>query len=284
MEPLPVVDLTDTEPRVSPDAPPPHDRPVRVALALIVVLLLLAAGAALARRDTRSPDDVIAAIPAAAAEVRTMAMEMEMTVEGPFTVSTKAKGVYDLDSGDSLFTMGIGKRTLEIRIVGGTLFMQTPGPDGEERWLASPMPEGGATSGMLQTEPRSYLEMMEAVAGDVERVGTESIRGVRTTHYRFEIDPRKVESPSPQFSPADLAAAGIETLPMDVWVGPDDLPRRIRVALGAAGSDIEIDMEMYDYGKPVEVEAPPEELVTRVASPDDLFRQVGEDAAVTPSG
>lgn len=275
------------------DAPRPanesrRERPVRLALALVVVLLLVAAGAALVRRDTRAPGEVIAAIPAAAAEVRTMAMEMKMTIEGPFTISTTATGVYDLDTQASRFKMGIGERSLEMRTLDGTLYMKMP-TAGEERWLASPLPEGGIASGMTQADPTSYLELMKAVSSDVDEVGTENVRGVRTTHYRFDIDPKKVESPSPQFSPADLTAAGIETLPLDVWVGPDDLPRRIRMALGAAGSDIKIDIEMYDYGKPVNVEAPPEELVTRTATADDLLRQVtvtetGEATTSAPAG
>ena len=267
-----MIDLSDPKPRGEAENSR-NDRPLRIGLALVVVVLLVAAGAALLRRDTRAPEDVIAAIPAAAAEVRTMAMEMEMTVEGPFSISTKANGVYDLDTGNSRFTMGIGERSLEMRTIDGTLYMKTSGAGGEERWLASPLPEGGAASGMTQTDPTSYLELMKAVSSDVDEVGRERVRGVLTTHYRFEIDPNKLESTSPQFSPGDLAAAGIETLPLDVWVGSDDLPRRIRMALGAAGSDIKMDIEMYDYGEPVNVEAPPEELVTRAATAEDLLRQ-----------
>jgi hypothetical protein len=277
VEPLEVVDVTEPQSMVQERAPQ-RDRPVRIALALVVVLLLVSAGGALLRRDSRSPEEVIAAIPGAAAEVRTMAMEMEMKVEGPFTLSTTAEGVFDLDTGNSRFTIGVGERSLEMRTVDGTLYMKTPGPDGEERWLASPVPEGGTASGMLQTEPLTYLELMKAVSSDIDEVGRERIRGVLTTHYRFDIDPKKIDSPSAQFSPADLATAGIDTLPLDVWVGPDDLPRRIRMALGAAGSDIEIDIEMYDYGEPIVVEAPPEDLVTRSANADDLLRQVGEEA------
>ena len=282
MEPLAVVDITEPEPMVR-DAAEGRDRPVRLALGLVVVLLLVAAGAALLQRDTRSPEDVIAAIPGAAAEVRTMAMEMEMKVEGPFTISTKMEGVYDLDSGDSRFTIGLGERSLEMRTVDGTLYMKMPGDDGEERWLASPLPDGAGANGMVQADPTTYLELMKAVSSDVDEVGRERVRGVQTTHYRFEIDPEKLESPSQQFSPADLAAAGIKTLPLDVWVGPDDLPRRIRMALGAAGSEIEIDMEMYDYGEPVDVEAPPENLVTRTATADALLQEAGVTAGTTPA-
>ena len=283
MEPLPVVELTGADPAL-PTPAPSRDRPLRVALALVVVLLLIAAGAALLRRDTRTPAEVIAAVPAAAAEVRTMAMEMEMTIEGPFTISTTATGVFDLDTGDSQFVMGVGDRSLEMRAVDGTLYMKTASVDGEDRWLSSPVPEGGTASGMAQTDPMTYLDLLGAVSSEIDEVGRERVRGVLTTHYHFEVDPRKLEMPSPQFGAADLSAAGIETLPLDVWVGDDDLPRRIRMALGAAGSDIEVDIEMYDYGKPVEVEAPPEEQVIRAASPDDLIRQAAEAGGPAATG
>ena len=288
MEPLPVVDLTEPVQTV-PEAPARRDKPVRVALALVIALLLLAAGAALLRRDTRSPEEVLAAVPAATAEVRTMAMEMKMVIEGPFTISTEAAGVYDLDTGNSRFKMGLGERSLEMRTVDGTLYMKLPVLNGEERWLASPVPEGGAESGMLQTDPTSYLELLKAVSSDIEEVGNEKVRGDSTTHYRFEVDPTKLENPSPQLGAANLAAAGIETLPLDVWIGDDDLPRRIRMALGAAGSDIEIDVVMFDYGKPVDVEAPPDELVTWAGSPDELIRQATQESgsattSATPEG
>lgn len=247
---------------------------MRLALALVVILLLAAAGSALLRRDTRTPDEVIAAIPAATAKVRTMAMEMEMVIEGPFKISMDAQGVYDFDSGNSRFTVGVGKRSMEMRTVDGTLFMRLPSDDGVERWLASPVPEGGTGSGMLQTDPTTYLDLLEAVASEIDEVGRERVRGVSTTHYRFEVDPAKLETPSPQFGGDALSSAGIETLPLDVWVDENDLPRRIRVALGASGSDIRVDIEMFDYGEPVDVEEPPENLVTRAGSPDELLRQV----------
>lgn len=287
MEPLPVVEVTEIVPARQSNTP--RDRPVRIALSLVVVLLLVAAGAALARRDTRTPDEVIAAIPAATAKVRTMAMEMEMVIEGPFTISTEAQGVYDIDSGNSRFTVEAGERSLEMRTVDGTLYMKVPAVGGKERWLASPVPAGGAESGMLQTDPTTYLDLLEAVASDIDEVGRERVRGVPTTHYRFDVDPTKVESQSPQFGADTLSAVGVETLPLDVWVDEDDLPRRIRMALGASGSDIKVDIEMFDYGEPVDVDAPPENLVTRAGSPDELLRQASEEsgsatASVPPEG
>lgn len=272
MEPLPVVDLSSPEPS---GQPPAHGvgRRTRVSLAILIVLLLLAAGAALARRDTRTPAEVLAAVPAATAEVRTMAMEMHMTIRGPFTIETTAKGIYDLDTGNSRFTMGFGERALEVRTIDGTLYIKAPSENGD-RWMASPMPaEAGA--GMLQADPTSYLELLSAVSSDIDEVGRERVRGVMTTHYRFEVDPEKLEGSAPQFSAGELAEAGIDTLPLDVWIGPDDLPRRIRMALGAAGSDIEVDMEMYDYGEPVKIEAPPEDQVTRTMSAQDIIREAG---------
>lgn len=280
MQTLPVVDLSSPEQSGQP-LRQGVDRRLRTALGILVVLLLLAAGAAVIRRDTRSPAEVLAAVPAATAEVRTMAMEMHMTVSGPFTIETTAKGVYDLDTGNSRFTMGFGDRALEMRTVDGTLYMKVPSEAGADRWMASPVPtEAGA--GMLQADPTSYLELLTAVSSDIDEVGRERVRGVMTTHYRFEVDPEKLEGSAPQFSAGDLSEAGIETLPLDVWVGPDDLPRRIRMALGAAGSDIEVDMEMYDYGEPVKIEAPPEDQVTRTMSAEALIREAG--VAGAPAG
>jgi hypothetical protein len=98
-------------------------------------------------------------------------------------------------------------------------------------------------------------------------VGKESVRGVRTTHFRFEVDPRRAaEAEGQEAALPQLEAAGVDTLPLDVWIDDDDLPRRIRMALGAAGADIEIDIEFFDYGEPISVEAPPEGSVRHVES------------------
>lgn len=273
------VQPTETEPLPQTLSVGPR---VRTGLALLVALLLLSGVAAMVTvgGDSRSPQEVIAAVPAAASEVRTMAMEMRMVVQGPFKIETTARGFYDLDTGESSFTVGVGDTAMEMRTVAGVLYMKTPATNGDERWLASPLPKGANATPLLQTDPSSYLELMRAVSSEVEEVGREEVRGVQTTHYRFEIDPRKVESPIGQFSVSDLSAAGIATLPLDVWVGDDDLPRRIRMALGAPDSDIEIDIEMYDYGKPVNVEAPPADLVQRVASAEELIAQAGRTNVV----
>ena len=112
------------------------------------------------------------------------------------------------------------------------------------------------------------LGQLLGASGDVERVGRELVRGVRTTHYRATIDLRRY----PQLAPAAERAAarwaieqiieetGASTVPVDVWIGPDRLVRRLtqKLTLTAHGgpSATEQTFELYDFGAKVAIPLP----------------------------
>lgn len=88
-----------------------------------------------------------------------------------------------------------------------------------------------------QGDPATTLEFMRSASDDVEELGTETIRGVQTTHYRATIDFRKY----PQLVPRDKRdearrsvdrlielSGGEETADMEVWIGDDKLVHRIK--------------------------------------------------------
>ena len=88
-----------------------------------------------------------------------------------------------------------------------------------------------------QGDPAATLEYMRSVSDDVEELGPETIRGIRTTRYRATIDLRKY----PQLVPPDKRdearrsvdrlielSGGEETSDMEVWIGEDKLVHRIK--------------------------------------------------------
>ena len=109
-----------------------------------------------------------------------------------------------------------------------------------------------------------------------------SIRGVDTTHYqatldlgkaidRAEVPPALREKLEQLLTPQ---GADAPKLPADVWVDGDGLVRRIRLHLdlgsflGAAGNgdsaaapSMTVSMDLYDFGAPVNVVAPPADQV-----------------------
>jgi hypothetical protein len=146
-------------------------------------------------------------------------------------------------------------------------------------WVQADLREAGAPQGvdldqlrqLAGASPGELLEYLDAVSGSLERVGREEVRGVATTRYRARIDLGAYERLVP---PAErerlgslldslVAESGLREIPVEVWVADDLLVRRLAIAVSAAqpgsGERVEARMryELFDYGKPVEIEPPP---------------------------
>jgi len=144
----------------------------------------------------------------------------------------------------------------------------------------------GQSSGNSPSDYTQYLEYLRGVSKDgVHTVGHEQVRGVDTTHYRAEIDLSKSVAAMRQrldkLSPEMRAGAqnAIDALenrktPMvaDVWIDANGLTRRLDMTIPfpvpGAGSDasMKMRMELYDFGTPVHVQAPPPSEVQDLSS------------------
>jgi len=208
---------------------------------------------------------------------------------GAFT--TTADGVTDFTTGDSIMTMdfpGFGSEaggSIEMRMVDGNAYLKMPaslggGMFGGE-WMKMPGigDAGGVLPGLGQSDPSQFLAYLETVSNGVKKVGTDSIRGVDTTHYEATLDLAKAidRADVPESLRDDLGEIvqkhGVSfTMPADVWVDNDGLARRVQLKLDLAqmaGTDREtglpvmtMSMDFYDFGVPVHVEAPPADEVT----------------------
>jgi hypothetical protein len=204
-----------------------------------------------------------------------------------FTIT--GDGVIDFDTRDSALTMhfpGVGSEpagSIETLLVDGHAYMKMPnavlgGLLGGGKWFEMPNlgDANSALPGLGQSDPSQFLAYLEGVSAGVKKVGSETIRGVDTTHYSASIDLRKAEARAdvPEslrdemkhlFGDSNGPAA---TVPADVWVDNDGLARRIELQLDfgdlapvdAEAGDLPtmtISMDLYDFGVPVHVEAPP---------------------------
>ncbi|MCC5953398.1 MAG: hypothetical protein JJU45_15000 [Acidimicrobiia bacterium] len=121
-------------------------------------------------------------------------------------------------------------------------------------------------------------EVLEALkgAGDVEEVGSETVRGADTTRYSVELDPELLAA---EVGDPEIAEMAQGAAVMDVWIDGDDLVRRIEMVvdvdafgdlddMGELDGDIRVTIEMYDLGEPVDIELPdPADVITE----DELF-------------
>ncbi|POX64883.1 hypothetical protein C3492_03865 [Streptomyces sp. Ru62] len=105
-------------------------------------------------------------------------------------------------------------------------------------------------------------------AKDAQNLGTETVNGKRTTHYRGVIDSAhmgKLKDVYGEDSPMSKVT-GAKSIRMDVWVGPDDLPVRLKEKIGV----MTVSMDFDKFGRTATVKAPP---AGRVADLTDMIRQ-----------
>jgi hypothetical protein len=216
---------------------------------------------------------------------------MDFSVEGK-NASFTADGAFDFASRAGVLTVDMSslgipgaQGKVEIRIVGGVMYMNmssllgAAGPSaaqelGGKHWYKIDVSSlaGGSKAGGLgslgSSDPTSSLDALRGVSSDVKQVGSDSVRGVDTTHDAITIDMTKAldKVPAPQRALADkgLKMLGDGSFPADVWIDAQGRPRKLVMHL--AGAHVSsatfgaLTMELYDYGTTVDVQAP---------SPDD---------------
>ena len=120
------------------------------------------------------------------------------------------------------------------------------------------MPGPGGTS------PDRLLKELIKSSKRVENLGSQDIRGVATTHYRAQLDAAKLE-----------IDANRDEVAVDAWIDKQGLPRRVRVPLGAEGAAI---IDLFDFGVPVDVKAPPASEIVSEKKFEKLMEQECADA------
>jgi hypothetical protein len=154
-------------------------------------------------------------------------------------------------------------------------------------WVKGDVKElSGADAGELSqfgsfagTDPRDVFGMLKAVSGSIESVGSEEIRGVETSHYKATIDISKLEQLVPPEQRQSLggldqaaAQAGLTGIPIEIWIDGDQRVRKLTFEVDAKepGTTQHVkatfDVELYDYGKPLEITLPPADQVVDAAT------------------
>ncbi|HEX2577954.1 MAG TPA: hypothetical protein VHK88_16515, partial [Aquihabitans sp.] len=203
--------------------------------------------------------------------------------EGEFDVEARrGRLTTDLGSLIGMFEGPTGESMageMDMVVDGDTVYVRSPLfamiSEGDEEWVSLPAGEldsaGGFGSGTT-SDPGAFLSFLEG-AGTVEEVGTEDVRGVATTHVRADLDMAKVLEQAPAQDGEDLTeqleGLGLDpddlgTVPAEAWIDGDGHVRRFTMTydLGALGGEeaedvsTTIDVELYDFDQPVEIELP----------------------------
>lgn len=146
---------------------------------------------------------------------------------------------------------------------------------GGKPWIKMSLSKLGAKSGIdvkqllsqaQQADPATSVKMLTA-STDADRVGTEDINGVSTTHYTGTYSTKealaKLSSKQREQAQSMIDQLGLSRLHFDVWVDGQNLPRKLvsKSMAGAAGQ-VKMTMIYTDFNKSVSVNPPPADETT----------------------
>ena len=143
---------------------------------------------------------------------------------------------------------------------------------GGQQWIKLDLTKMGKSAGVdlskllsgSQLQPGDLLSLLKTEGAKIHKVGSATVNGAATTHYRGVVDTRArlKELGSPLLAGV---AARMPKVPEDVWIGKDGLVRRVRVSFnlphGGAPVRTAMAMDISDYGADVDIAAPPSSQV-----------------------
>lgn len=156
--------------------------------------------------------------------------------------------------------------TLRIIIVGGKTYAKLPqqaNPGGKPYVLVSPHSSDPtvrqfaslASSATGVGSVKMYGQFVRA-AKTITVVGHDTVDGVGATHYTIDVDPTKIPNTSALSSQA-LAASGLKSIPLGLWVDDQGRPVKLTENLHVQGQTVTMLSLIGHYNQPVTITAPP---------------------------
>ncbi|MFJ5776631.1 DUF1396 domain-containing protein [Streptomyces sp. NPDC093094] len=257
---------------------------VRTRAATAGLAALLLAGAVGCSDSGGSPGMEPAAAVAKAAknseDITSLRYRMEGTVPGEGEVSGTAAMSFE-PLAMSMKMKVDGKTAdesgeVEIRLVDKAMYLGGGAEAAKEMdgksWMKfdmSALEKNGAAAGLganqVEQNPAAEAGFLTD-ADDVERLGTEKVDGVGTTHYRGTIklddlraslkDEDKKTRERREKSLKQYEDLGIDELKMDMWIDGDDRPKRFRTRGDADKGAFDMTITFLAVNEPVKVVAP----------------------------
>jgi hypothetical protein len=272
----------------------PRRRRARVAAAALSAAALVAAVVAVSATagGGHGPTHVVSGQPIFAAAAAT---EAAHTAQVSVSVTSGSKvvdvqGNVDLAADASDFTAGLpmGIGTVEVRTIGSAGYVKVPsdfqGLVGGKPWVQVDLPTIDGLAGQQLGLPglgggldvTGMLDWLRGVSGNVTEIGTDTIHGDTTTHYRANVDLTKAaaEAPPAVRAQVEQAAQAVgQTIPVDVWVDGQGRLRQLIVSVDPGKAQapdggvlsgtgpVVVTVDLWGFGAPVTVTAPPADQV-----------------------
>jgi hypothetical protein len=124
---------------------------------------------------------------------------------------------------------------------------------------------GGLASGGSVMTPSQVLDLLRNAGATVTDLGSDSVAGASTTHYRVLVDPANLAKaggiPQATIDKFATGAAATAKVPVNVWIGTDGLVHRVQAAYtlrhNGSSAHLGFTLTLSDYGANVSVSAPP---------------------------
>ncbi len=251
-------------------------------IVLFVLLMALAATASGCVWGQRSKLGILAGARDEALKNQTVHFTLESSVEGlddesqADLLTFKAHGATDAASHKALFVLEAGGLEIEMRTVDGKSYMRMFGDTWTE--LDASSDDLGLFSGDF--DPFDMLEELGVDDSAVKHVGSGELHGKKAERYSIRLAPKDLAG-DPLLG--ELGAEGEVTV--EVWIDSDGMPARLAHSVDLDPEDAGIKnskpvtftmtLDLFDYGKPVDVEAPPADKIGDV--PDlGSFESMGD--------
>ncbi|MGW0629631.1 LppX_LprAFG lipoprotein [Streptomyces sp. NPDC002758] len=248
--------------------------------------LLLAAGAVGCSKgaDEQSPAMTPAAAVAKAAknteDITSLRYRMDGKMPGAGSVNGEAAMSMKPLAMSMKMTSSQSPDPVEIRLVGQALYINGGAKAAKEMDGKSWMKLGSAalgdaakdlnadSMGAAQADQNPATESTFLTGSkDVKKVGTETVDGVKTTHYKGTVtlaELRKAMKSGDketrerrEKSLQQYEKMGADKLTMDMWIDGSDHTKRFRMNSDTDNGPLDMTITFLDYNKPVTVKAPP---------------------------
>lgn len=156
---------------------------------------------------------------------------------------------------------------IDMRLVDGVAYLKM-GSMTQNKFVEMDLTKGDNPLGKSlddmtqQADPNAMVEQLAGSLKDFEKTDeTEEIDGVEATKYVLTIDGDELKGMM-----GGSAMSGGGSMPKevvaDVWIGDDDLLRKMSMEMEASGTPVSLEMTFTDWGEPVDVEAPSDDEIT----------------------
>lgn len=234
----------------------------------------------------RDSNALVTAAKAGTAKNKAVKFSSTMSVAGQ-EVTTSGEANYDGANTTVSTTTNTVGMTMEMRIVGGNLYLKMPAAAMKQlgvtkEWAEISLKDMGSLGALLgggdanklaqQNDPTDALEQIQK-SGSIVSSDKTQLDGQAVSHYVLDLDVDKMMDNLPAAMPAD-AKAKLEGkhihIPTELWLNADQLPVQEKMDMTAmmkpllpAGSSqsalgaMKMTVKYSDWGVPVSIQAPP---------------------------